>query len=236
MTAGVELLAHIREAFGDEAHLATVTLLERLRERDESPWKDIYGKPLDDRGLAKRLKPYGIKSKTVRAEGKTPKGYSAEDFNQSWRSYLPASASDVRHKGNNRHIIDNKNNLVADVADREAPKAGVNGNGQVGDEPHHKSVYFKFFRDVGLGQVHDFSSHAADALGLMAVSYIEPATSRAFHRPIKYPNLGWPNGADCYPTEPLGKMQGRLRLSMLPKEGPQVGSGCLFPQIARPRP
>ena len=50
MTAGVELLAHVREAFGKDQHLATVTLLERLRERDESPWRDIYGKPLDDRG------------------------------------------------------------------------------------------------------------------------------------------------------------------------------------------
>jgi hypothetical protein len=77
----------------------------------------------------------------------------------------------------------------------------ASASGPAGALSHHKSVYFKFFRDVGLGQAHDFSSHAADALGLMAVSYIEPATSRAFHRPIKYPNLGWPNGADCYPTE-----------------------------------
>jgi len=73
MTAGVELLAHIRDAFEDDAHLATVTLLEQLRDRDESPWKDVYGKPLDDRGLAKRLKAYGIESKTVRIGEGRPK-------------------------------------------------------------------------------------------------------------------------------------------------------------------
>jgi len=45
-----------------------------------------------------------------------PKGYDAADFADSWRRYLP-SASDIRHKRNNRHIFDNKNNFVADVAD-----------------------------------------------------------------------------------------------------------------------
>ena len=42
-------------------------------------------------------------------------------------------------------------------------------------------------RDVGLGPDHDWSSHAADSFGLMAISYQEPAFTRAFHRPINYP-------------------------------------------------
>jgi hypothetical protein len=116
LTGGVELLGHIREAFGDEPYLATTALIDRLRERDESPWRDIRGKPLDDRGLAKRLKPYGIKSKTVRIHEKTPKGYDATDFHDAWSRYLP-SALDERHKSNSRHIFDNRNNFVADVAD-----------------------------------------------------------------------------------------------------------------------
>jgi hypothetical protein len=116
LTKGVELLSHIREAFGDENHIATITLLERVRDRSESPWRDIRGKPLDERGLAQRLKPYGIKSKTVRVEGRTPKGYDAADFADAWKRYLP-SDQDIRHKGNSRHKIDNKYKIVADVAD-----------------------------------------------------------------------------------------------------------------------
>jgi hypothetical protein len=116
LTPGVELLAHIREAFRGDEHLATVVLLARLCDRDESPWKDIRGRPLDDRGLARRLKPYGIRSKTVRIGGSTPKGYSAADFTDAWSRYLPPG-SDVRHKGNKRHNFDNQNNFVADVAD-----------------------------------------------------------------------------------------------------------------------
>jgi hypothetical protein len=116
LTTGVELLSHIREAYGDEDKLATDTLIDRLCNRDESPWKDIYGRPLNDRGLAKRLKPYGIRSKTVRALGKTAKGYDAADFADAWKRYLPPS-SDSRHKGNSRHIFESKNNFVTDVTD-----------------------------------------------------------------------------------------------------------------------
>jgi phage terminase large subunit len=45
-------------------------------------------------------------------------------------------------------------------------------------------------RDVGLGPEHDWSSHAADAFGLMAISYVEPGKSARFNRKIEYPKAG----------------------------------------------
>jgi phage terminase large subunit len=45
-------------------------------------------------------------------------------------------------------------------------------------------------RDVGLGPEHDWSSHAADAFGLMAILYEEPSRTRQFSRKIVYPNMG----------------------------------------------
>jgi phage terminase large subunit len=39
-------------------------------------------------------------------------------------------------------------------------------------------------REVGLGPLHDWSSHAADAFGLLAVSYEEPSRTRAFNRKL----------------------------------------------------
>jgi phage terminase large subunit len=42
-------------------------------------------------------------------------------------------------------------------------------------------------RNIGLGPEHDWSSHAADAFGLMAISYEEPSRTRAFSRTINYP-------------------------------------------------
>lgn len=41
-------------------------------------------------------------------------------------------------------------------------------------------------RGIGLGPEHDWSSHGADAFGLMAICYEEPKTMQ----PIKYPKLG----------------------------------------------
>jgi phage terminase large subunit len=45
-------------------------------------------------------------------------------------------------------------------------------------------------RAVGLGPEHDWSSHAADAFGLMAISYEEPSRAKAFSRRIVYPQTG----------------------------------------------
>jgi phage terminase large subunit len=42
-------------------------------------------------------------------------------------------------------------------------------------------------RDVGLGPEHDWSSHGADAFGLMAVVYEEPGRGQKFKRPVEYP-------------------------------------------------
>jgi phage terminase large subunit len=39
-------------------------------------------------------------------------------------------------------------------------------------------------REVGLGPLHDWSSHAADSFGLLAVSYEEPSRTRAFNRKL----------------------------------------------------
>jgi len=46
-------------------------------------------------------------------------------------------------------------------------------------------------RNVGLGPDHDWSSHAADAFGLMAVCYEEPGRQANFNRVIKYREQGY---------------------------------------------
>lgn len=45
-------------------------------------------------------------------------------------------------------------------------------------------------RNVGLGPEHDWSSHAADAFGLMAICYEEPSRKQGFGRNIVYPKYG----------------------------------------------
>ncbi len=45
-------------------------------------------------------------------------------------------------------------------------------------------------RGSGLGPDHDWSSHAADAFGLMAICYREPGSAINFNRKINYPKTG----------------------------------------------
>lgn len=92
---GIRLLADLRAVFGDRDAMATADIIEALCALDEAPWADINGgKPINARGLANRLKPYGISSRTVRIGNDTPKGYRREDLSDAWRRYLPPVQED----------------------------------------------------------------------------------------------------------------------------------------------
>jgi hypothetical protein len=114
VTTGVELLEHVRDAFFDADRIWTSTLLDRLRNREESPWKDMgKGKELDDRTLANMLGEYGIKSsKQVKIDQVNRRGYLRADFEDAWKRYLPPSATGATSAS----FLNNKTNLVAEVA------------------------------------------------------------------------------------------------------------------------
>jgi Protein of unknown function (DUF3631)/Domain of unknown function (DUF3854) len=86
---GVRLLTDLLAVFHDDKvpALSTETVLDKLHDIEEAPWADWYGRPLDARGLAKMLKPYGIKSGTVRIGEETAKGYRREDLWDAWKRY-----------------------------------------------------------------------------------------------------------------------------------------------------
>jgi hypothetical protein len=86
---GVKLLADLRQVFAEEEQVRTDDLLQKLHGLDESPWGDLKGKPLDSRGLARRLKDYGVKPATIRVALGTAKGYRRSDFFDAWSRYLP---------------------------------------------------------------------------------------------------------------------------------------------------
>lgn len=87
---GIRLLADLRSIFGDAEAMATETILARLRDLPESPWADIKGHSLNDRGLAARLRGYNVKPKTIRIGDATPRGYTRADLRDAWSRYLPS--------------------------------------------------------------------------------------------------------------------------------------------------
>jgi hypothetical protein len=87
---GIRLLADTRAVFGDAEAMTTKSLLVGLHSVEEAPWGDLKGKPLNENGLARRLRQYSIKSKTIRIGNATAKGYTREDFYDAWQRYLTA--------------------------------------------------------------------------------------------------------------------------------------------------
>ena len=89
--SGAQLLAATRKAFGKADKIHTETLLECVNNDDDAPfgaWRE--GKGIDSRKLAKLLRRYEIRSKSVRIGEDSKKGYDREDLSDAWARYLPA--------------------------------------------------------------------------------------------------------------------------------------------------
>ena len=96
---GVRLLGDVKAAFGDAEKLPTENILKALTILEEAPWADLRGKPLDARGLATRLRPYGIQSKKLRIGIATCQGYERADLADAWTRYLSLSSKDAGTSG-----------------------------------------------------------------------------------------------------------------------------------------
>jgi hypothetical protein len=119
---GAQLLAAIRSALKGGEVITTADLLEAVNSDDELPfgaWKE--GKGLDARTLARLLKPYGAKPRTVRIGQETAKGYHANDLTDIFARYLspseasPASPPSHPDQRSLETYADNDVTLVTDV-------------------------------------------------------------------------------------------------------------------------
>jgi hypothetical protein len=58
----------------------------------ERPWDELRkGKPVTEAWVAQKLRPYGIKPRTIRIGEQVAKGYLEEDFLDTFRRYIPKS-------------------------------------------------------------------------------------------------------------------------------------------------
>ena len=85
VTAGVQLLSDIRQAFRDDTVLDSGELLDRLHGQSEGRYvKGLFG----TRDVARMVKEYGIKSQTIRVNGDPVRGYKREAFEHAWGAHL----------------------------------------------------------------------------------------------------------------------------------------------------
>jgi putative DNA primase/helicase len=96
LTVGAELLSGIREVFETKRveRISTSELIEALCSDDERPWVTFNrGRPISPRQMAKRLKSYGVASKTMRIGYGNCKGYELSQFLDAFSRYLPSPPS-----------------------------------------------------------------------------------------------------------------------------------------------
>jgi putative DNA primase/helicase len=87
----VQLLADIRDLFAERSvdRLSSEEIVETLTKMEDRPWPEWrQGKPLSKNQLARLLKPFGVRPRTVRTNGSTPRGYQLDDFQDAFARYL----------------------------------------------------------------------------------------------------------------------------------------------------
>lgn len=136
---GVLLLTDIRRIFdtgigvgetaSKHAAIKTPTLLQELARIEESPWRGIKrdGSSLDARGLAMRLKPYGITSHDIRwPDGSVSKGFARHEFEDAWTRYITVASATEIASATDGEAVTCTDADVADVADfRSKRERGV---------------------------------------------------------------------------------------------------------------
>ena len=105
---GVRLLRDIREIFGEKGadRLPTGELLQALCEMEEAPWGSLRGEPLEARGLARLLKPYGAKPEKLRDGESTFRGYRRASFEDAWARYVPTTPGEAEQPEHVEHPAD----------------------------------------------------------------------------------------------------------------------------------
>ncbi|OYN79037.1 hypothetical protein CG716_13580 [Mycolicibacterium sphagni] len=100
LSLGQRLLRDIKALMDTEASGVTAMwsadIISKLVADPESEWRDLWGKSLDQRRLAKELNKYGVKSKDIRIGVGVAKGYDVDGptgLRQAWDHWLVPSES-----------------------------------------------------------------------------------------------------------------------------------------------
>jgi hypothetical protein len=125
MTTGVQLLSDMYDVWDEENKWPTETILRRLHNLPESPWADIRGKALDSRGLATRLRKYGIKPKVLRLHDGTQRGYDAADLQDAWKRYVLPSREEAKQAKQAKHGPESVTEKVSENCEKLPPVSDV---------------------------------------------------------------------------------------------------------------
>jgi len=116
---GPKLLKDIQDIFESHPYdekIFSDVLVESLTDIKDSPWCDwSRGKGLTQNGLARLLKPFSVKSKSIRIGGDTRKGYELSSFEDAFKRYIrliPPEQNFTPSQTNDINELDKKQNVT----------------------------------------------------------------------------------------------------------------------------
>jgi len=136
---GTKLLSDIRSAFQETQsdRMSTEEAISRLKKIEERPWAgSIHEEPISPRRLASLLQPFGIRPRSIRIGGSTPKGYRLNDFQDAFARYLPPDPQPPQH--HSKHTS-------------STSELSATGQSDVAESKYVKSCYFNNVADVATG-------------------------------------------------------------------------------------
>ena len=87
----IRLLSDIRSVWPEgSAHISSASLVEKLREVDESPWREYE---TNARKVAKWLRPFSVLTRKVRIGSITVQGYLRSEFDDAFARYVTDDSS-----------------------------------------------------------------------------------------------------------------------------------------------
>lgn len=134
-SAGVKLLVDIRPIFETRAvmSITSADLVADLVNMEDRPWPEWRrGKPITTVQVSRLLRPFGINSTTIRADGhsKPLKGYKRAAFEEAFARYLPtppiSSVTALHPKETAEHSDIRNVTPESDVTDQNSPKPAEN--------------------------------------------------------------------------------------------------------------
>jgi hypothetical protein len=93
----IQILRDIKSIFEDVRgadKIHSSTLVDDLKDLEETPWRNLGREGLNTNSLVSFLKPFDIHSKQVRIGPVSKKGYFKEWFSDAWSRYLPPVEGD----------------------------------------------------------------------------------------------------------------------------------------------
>jgi hypothetical protein len=140
---GTMLLADIQQVFTETggSRIFSITLVENLCAKSDRPWPEANrGKQISDTWLARRLRDFGIKSRTLRIGNKRLKGYEISDFADAFERYLPAQGLSSRDSVTNRMDIDDSQFPRRDIENLVTASNPLETTGNIDLSRRHASI------------------------------------------------------------------------------------------------